>query len=705
MRNTFSDGFNPQTQSPAVLRIPFPQCLSTERTASLLNANTIAGIFQVKLQDEDRKLKQERIRNDNLNNNEITDFASLQLRADNLNGALIARTATKVSEEILRQLGCETNATVASQVDQFLRSIPIPQEFCSFKQNANCDGLTQFRTLSGVCNNLQRPYQGSSQTAFSRILPAAYEDGISKPRSSSVLGGPLPPCRQVSLAMGSTPVFDTTYNNQFVAYGQFIVHDLTFALPVTDVGRTPITSCTCSSNDPDRCLVIETPADDPFMSQQKCIATPASAQAFTDQICSLGVKDQLNGNSHYLDLSLTYGSSLETGHGLRTGAHGLLKSTKKPWSKMELPPGQTDGKTCSDSTPTQRCFAGGDSRIMENILLSGLQTQWLRLHNVFVHELENVHPSWRNNDDLLYEEAKKILVALHQRYTYDDWLPMLIGPDAAKKFFSDDSLFTRYNPNVPGVVLNEAATAAMRLHTLVRDLFSRCRANGEFIDQIWLSDIAAKCKYAYDERNNGVDSFVCGSLYDYGFAGDTNYAQLIHHRLFENRNSQGDVTRNDIVSINICRGREHGLQGYNAYREVCGLPRATQFADFADTMSVESVQKLQSIYKHPDDVDLFIGVNHEKHVPNGLVGPVQACIIGFQFHNLKYGDRFFYRHEGQFTPEQLNSIQKYTYNCFICHSTDIDKVQTNAFRPPNDQTNPLGLCSECPIFDFGPWRS
>jgi len=65
---------------------------------------------------------------------------------------------------------------------------------------------------------------------------------------------------------------------------------------------------------------------------------------------------------------------------------------------------------------------------------------------------------------------------------------------------------------------------------------------------------------------------------------------------------------------------------------------------------------------------------------------------------------FFYSHEGQFTAEQLNSIQKYPYNCFICHSTDIEKVSLKPFQPPDDQTNPLGLCSQCPAFDFTPWR-
>jgi peroxidase len=97
--------------------------------------------------------------------------------------------------------------------------------------------------------------------------------------------------------------------------------------------------------------------------------------------------------------------------------------------------------------------------------------------------------------------------------------------------------------------------------------------------------------------NNGVDSFLCGSFFDYGFAGDANFAQQIHHRLFETTNAQGETRRTDLVALNICRGREHGLPGYNSYRQLCGLKRAIQFQDFADTMSIESVQKLQMIYQ------------------------------------------------------------------------------------------------------------
>ncbi len=61
--------------------------------------------------------------------------------------------------------------------DSFLRQIQLPADVCAFNPNANCNGLTNYRTITGVCNNLQRPYEGSSQTAYARLLPAAYEDG------------------------------------------------------------------------------------------------------------------------------------------------------------------------------------------------------------------------------------------------------------------------------------------------------------------------------------------------------------------------------------------------------------------------------------------------------------------------------------------------------------------------------------------------
>jgi hypothetical protein len=160
--------------------------------------------------------------------------------------------------------------------------------------------------------------------------------------------------------MGSKPNFDSRINNLWVTYGQFLIHDLTLSTPVTDSGRTPITSCSCNSKDTDMCTVIDIAANDPFMSGQKCMAIPATAQAFSDQICALGVKEQMNGNSHYIDLSVTYGSTRITAANIRTGFDGFMKTIQQTGFKFDLPPGQRDGRSCSDSTEIHKCFAGGE---------------------------------------------------------------------------------------------------------------------------------------------------------------------------------------------------------------------------------------------------------------------------------------------------------------------------------------------------------
>ena len=39
-----------------------------------------------------------------------------------------------------------------------------------------------------------------------------------------------------------------------------------------------------------------------------------------------------------------------------------------------------------------------------------------------------------------------------------------------------------------------------------------------------------------------------------------------------------------FTAINIQRGRDHGIPGYNALREVCGIKKAKDFDGFRDSM-------------------------------------------------------------------------------------------------------------------------
>lgn len=61
-----------------------------------------------------------------------------------------------------------------------------------------CDPTSPYRTIMGWCNNLKNPEYGKSLRITDRILPPAYEDGISSMRQMSITGKPLPNPRVIS---------------------------------------------------------------------------------------------------------------------------------------------------------------------------------------------------------------------------------------------------------------------------------------------------------------------------------------------------------------------------------------------------------------------------------------------------------------------------------------------------------------------------
>ena len=152
----------------------------------------------------------------------------------------------------------------------------------------------------------------------------------------------------------------------------------------------------------------------------------------------------------------------------------------------------------------------------------------------------------------------------------------------------------------------------------------------------------------------------------------------------------------DLVALNIQRGRDHGISGYNTYREMCGLPKLTTFAQLFDNADEgrpdhhhdgdhhhqhhgdgghgggrggrrgrqtssrdEAVQFLSSVYNSVDDIDLFVGGLMEAVVSGGGVGPTFSCLIADTFAQLKRNDRFFYEIGDQphsFTSGQCNRL-------------------------------------------------
>lgn len=98
----------------------------------------------------------------------------------------------------------------------------------------------------------------------------------------------------------------------------------------------------------------------------------------------------------------------------------------------------------------------------------------------------------------------------------------------------------------------------------------------------------------------------------------------------------------DLFAVNIQRGRDHGLATYTEWRSICNMPIVNEWPDLDDTMRPSSLRVMKSIYKHPQDVDLYVGILSEIALDDAILGPVGSCIVADQFVRLKQGDRFWY---------------------------------------------------------------
>jgi len=487
-------------------------------------------------------------------------------------------------------------------------------------------------SIDGSGNNLANPTWGTDNTQYIRIANAEYSDGISSPA-----GADRPSARAISNALNDqadTTLTNDRYMSAFAyAWGQFIDHDL----DLTNTAR------------PAEAFNIQVPTGDasfdPNGTGTQVIPLNRSIYDPSTGTSAANPRQQTNAITAFLDGSMIYGSDATTAASLRTFSGGKMKT-----SDGNLLPVKADGS-----------FAAGDVRANENPELTSLQTLFVREHNFQADRIAKTNPTW--TDEQIYQKARSIVIGEIQAITYNEFLPALLGPAAP-------GAYRGYNPKVNPSISNEFATAGYRVgHTMVGDDIEFLDNNGnEVRDAVSLANSFFNPDLV---KQNGIDPLLKYLASDNSQEIDTQIEGSLRNFLFGAPGSGGL----DLASLNIQRGRDHGLASYNDTRAAYGLPKVTTFADI--TKNPELQQKLKDVYGAVDKVDLWVGGLAEDHIPGGSVGPTFSRIIGDQFSRLRDGDRLWY--QKNFSGPELAMIQNTHLSDVIRRNTNLTNLQSNVF--------------------------
>ena len=81
----------------------------------------------------------------------------------------------------------------------------------------------------------------------------------------------------------------------------------------------------------------------------------------------------------------------------------------------------------------------------------------------------------------------------------------------------------------------------------------------------------------------------------------------------------------DLFSLNVQRGRDHGIPDYNTVRRLLGFKEIKSFGEISKNK--ETVSRLSRAVSNPNRIDLWVGIISEDSLPGGNLGEVGAVIV------------------------------------------------------------------------------
>jgi prostaglandin-endoperoxide synthase 2 len=334
------------------------------------------------------------------------------------------------------------------------------------------------------------------------------------------------------------------------------------------------------------------------------------AQWFTDGFLRTDPTNNLkNTSNHEIDLSSFYGVTKAITQQLRSFKNGKLKcqilqrgETYPPylfdrtgmWPLTEIP---IHPKVMElNSEQKRQLFAMGGDRSNVHIGFVMMNVLCLREHNRLCDVIQDAHPRW--DDERVFQTVRNILTAMVMKIVIEEYINH-ISPYYLR-LTTDPSAFWRapwYRENWMSVEFD----LLYRWHGLVTDAITVAGRTLPIAETMWNTDLII---------NNGLGPmFAEASAEPAGQIGIGNTPSFLL----------------PTEKASIALGRKARLRPYNDYREMCGLGRARRFADI--TQNSARQKALKDIYKTPDRVEYYVGINAEDCRRNSPLPPVLARLV------------------------------------------------------------------------------
>lgn len=480
----------------------------------------------------------------------------------------------------------------------------------------------EWRTIDGAGNNVANPTFGGAGAQLLRHAPVGYGDGVSSPGGSA-----RPSPRAISNALCEQ--FGTIGNparatDLFWLWAQFVDHDIELTEAAT----------------PEESLPIPVPRGDPHfdIAGTGTVTIPFQRSAY-DPATGTGPsnpRQQINQITAFIDASNVYGSDAERAAALRwERGWGRLRTAgwvRLPFNDAGLP-------NVGGTSPV--LFLAGDVRANEHVGLSLIHTAFVREHNRLARIIRRSDRSL--SDDEIFERARALVGAELQAITYQEFLPVLLGPGALAPYGG-------YDPSVNPGVANVFSTAAFRLFdTMAPPRLLRLQRSGQPFRRgsVPLREAFLNPQLLY--RSGHMENLWRGLVTQVA----QNVDLLVVNDLRNAITGEPDAGGLDFAARSIQRGRDHGLPDYNAVRVAYGLTAAAGFADITSNVGLQ--QRLAALYGTVGNIDPWVGGLAEDRVPGALVGELFFAVIKDQFERLRDGDRFWY--EKVFSGAELAELR------------------------------------------------